>query len=827
MQPESIFPAIKVIKDKAQYKASAVISMAAILKANLMGDEKELAFESGNYLTYLDPRRLQNIRADFVAALSSLPERITLEMRITSVPDLVCKAHGRLSIVFIIHTSSDSEEKAKEEVISSYLSLMALFGVYFQEADFLPVNSDEPSVIIDMPEKPYYALSIQRRAETIQLSHPFQIHEIGLLAGTKAEEIEGQYVRHIFPWVPSLDNWSHLLDMMMAQIDSVQLIVRLKKAIIERFKVAEMENIVLQCESFLDNNAVNQLAFKKQVVMIRDCVIDRIAALSSAAYQIGVFLAAPHPIDKTLGDVIGQAITLSVGKGKAKNENIYIGGYTFTDLPVENAMDYQYFYEKEAFSAEEAACVFRIPSPPFQDRPGLPMRRCRTGFAMLPSNYTKKDDRINLFINRHQQSRQTISTGIEDRVRHTFIIGQTGTGKSTLMESMIMQDIHNDKGLAVIDPHGDLIDSILGKIPKKRLEDVILFDFLDRRHPIGFNPLQWSTTDERDLIIDDIYTTIDHIYDMHTTGGPIFESNLRGMLKLLMGDRHNDNFTGTLLEFNLCYSERKFRSWLKNRIEDPVALDFINELENTTGEASIASLSPYITSKFGRFISDSTLKRIIGQERTSFDFDDIINSGKIFLIKLGKGRFGSKISALLTNQLVTRFKYAAMKRGDMKPEQRREFFLYIDECHSLPSDNITELLSEARKYRMGLILSTQYAAQLAEKPSANKFLSAIIGNVGSLIIFRLGQEDARLMAPVLHPQFNTMDIVGLPNFQGYARMHTSEDSVPPFSFVTGQETTAYKANIAKLIRILSTKKYGMDAEDVDKKIYARREIWKT
>ncbi|MBN1663567.1 MAG: type IV secretion system DNA-binding domain-containing protein [Deltaproteobacteria bacterium] len=824
MTTETTFPAITVNNKGDRFKVSAAVELASILKANLLGEQKELSAEGGEYLNTLDPRKLQGIRTAFVTSLSSLPEEIILEMRISSVPDLACMAHGRLSIVFVIITCAYDEEKAKETVIAGYLSFMNLLTVYFPEGEFRPVASDNEAAIVDMPATLHHALAVRRREESIQLSHPFQKSAVGLLADAKGEERAGQSVRHIFPWIASLDEWSHLLDMLMAQIDPVQLIVRLKKASISTEETARMEDTVRQCENFLHSGVPYQLALKKQVEMIRDCAIQRLVALSHAAYQVGVFLAAPHPVDNVLGDVVGQAVTRR-GKG-GPNENIYQGGYVLSEVPVDDAMDEQFFGEAEAFSAEEAACAFRIPSPPVEDRPGLALRQSRTGFAMLPGNYTVGEGRISLFVNKHRHSAQEVSQGIDDRMRHAFIIGQTGTGKSTLMESMIMQDIQNGRGLAVIDPHGEMIDSILGKIPKRRVEDVILFNFLDRRRPIGFNPLKWSTLDERDLIIDDIYTTFDHLYDMKQTGGPIFEMHFRGMMKLLMGDQQDTEFTGTMLEFSLCYLDARFRSWLLARIKDPVSRDFVKEAEDAGGDARIQNIAPYITSKFNRFINDTTLRRIVGQEKTAFDFDDIINNGKIFLVKLGKGRFGSQVSGLLTNQLVTRFKYAAMKRGDMKPRDRREFFLYIDECHNLPSDNITELLSEARKYRMGLVLATQYAAQLAEKAAANKFLSAVIGNVGSLFIFRLGQEDARLMSPILQPQFGAMDVVGLPNWHGYARMHTSGDSVPPFSFATRKEETPYKEAIADLIINLSRQKYGMAAEDVDEQINARRLKWK-
>jgi hypothetical protein len=266
---------------------------------------------------------------------------------------------------------------------------------------------------------------------------------------------------------------------------------------------------------------------------------------------------------------------------------------------------------------------------------------------------------------------------------------------------------------------------------------------------------------------------------------------------------------------------------LKHSIKDPQISDFVKELEQTGGEASIENLSPYITSKLSRFTHDITLRRIVGQEKTSFDFDEIMNKGKILLVKLGKGRFGATVSALLANQIVTRFKLAAMKRGDMPHKDRRDFFLYVDECHNLPSENFMELLSEARKFRMGLVLATQYTAQLGSaSQKENNFLSAILGNVGTILIFRLGQEDAVKLSPALHPNFNSLDITGLPNWQGYARLQMSNEPTPPFSFRTQKDEAPYDKQLAVKIRNMSRFIYGNDCREVDAQILRRRSLWK-
>jgi hypothetical protein len=327
-------------------------------------------------------------------------------------------------------------------------------------------------------------------------------------------------------------------------------------------------------------------------------------------------------------------------------------------------------------------------------------------------------------------------------------------------------------------------------------------------------------------MIDEIYDTLDKIYSMKETGGPIFESHLRGMLRLLMGSKPASDYKPTILEFRDCYLYKDFRKWLMARNDDSITKDFIKEVEKAGGDAHINNISQYVTSKFGRFVHDTTLMNIIGQEETPFNFEEIMETGKILLVKLGKGRFGPSVSGLLANQLVSHFKHAAMKRGEMRPEERKDFYLYVDECHNLPASNFTELLSEARKYRMGLVLATQYARQLQSERPGDNLLSAILGNVGCLITFRLGQEDARLLAQSLYPYFNTMDIIGLPNWQGYCRLQIRNNTVAPFSFESVMDKTPYDKKVARKVRDLSRQIYGCDVETIKKQIEYRRNIWK-
>lgn len=819
------FPRVVVSHNGEGFEAVAGIRLKSILKGNLLlttGD-----FSSAlNPLPYpLDPRFLHQARTALLHAIEGWKPSVTLELHLTALPNLTEKSHSQLMIALLIRCAAATKHQAQEEIYSRYLHLMPLLASHCPEAEFKPIIDENNLAMHTTPFAPQHAVSIQRRQELLSLSIPVKRFSVGFDARNDNWDTLGESVNHVFPWRPSFDDWSRLANTLLGQLDPLQIIIRLRPGANTTEAVESCREVISSCERFLAGIDAYQLTLNLQATLIRDLALEKLSYLTKPCFSLAVLLLAPGPIDSSLVNVTAQAIAGALAKNDGGCD--FSGGFSISEIDVHEALKRGFFPESEPFSPDEAACAFRLPSPPLGEQPGIPVRRSRTAAAFLPPKGENPEECITLAINEHLGLKQAITMSVDDRMRHLFVIGQTGVGKSTLMETAILQDIRAGRGVAVIDPHGEMAESLLGKIPKERAEDVILFDLLDRKQPIGFNLLQWNTLEERDLIIDELYLTLDRIYDMRQSGGPIFESNFRGMLKLLMGDRKRADFVPTLLEFTLCYQSKRFRQCLKSTVQDPQVQDFLEELEETHGEGSINNLSPYITSKFSRFINDTSLQRIIGQEKSGFDFENIMNSGKIFLAKLGKGRFGSVVSALLANQMVSRFKFAAMKRGEMPRDKRRDFFLYVDEAHNLPAENFMELLSEARKYRMGLTLSTQYTAQLGEPGGKkNDLLAAILGNVGTLALFRLGNEDSSKLAPVLSPIFNAQDISGLPNWQGYLRTQTGRDFIPPFSFRTEPDKTPFNQVLAERIRYLSQLKYGKEATLIDKEIIHRRTWWK-
>ena len=338
----------------------------------------------------------------------------------------------------------------------------------------------------------------------------------------------------------------------------------------------------------------------------------------------------------------------------------------------------------------------------------------------------------------------------EDRRRHLYIIGQTGTGKSTLIGNLVMEDIRSGKGLAIIDPHGELVENALGFVPKERLNDVIYFNAGDLERPMGINMLDYNfdRPEEKTFIVNEMINIFDKLYDLKTTGGPMFEQYMRNALLLMMEDMPNE--PATLIEVPRIFSDPAYRARKLARIKNPVVVDFWEkEAAKAGGEASLANMTPYITSKFTSFISNDYMRPIVGQPKSAFNFREVMDSGKILLVNLSKGRIGDLNAQLLGLIVTGKLLMAALSRADIaEGANRRDFYLYIDEFQNFATDSISTILSEARKYRLNLIVAHQFIAQLTEK-----IRDSVFGNVGSILAFRVGPQDAEFLEKQFEPVF--------------------------------------------------------------------------
>ena len=395
----------------------------------------------------------------------------------------------------------------------------------------------------------------------------------------------------------------------------------------------------------------------------------------------------------------------------------------------------------------------------------------------------------------------------DDRRRHMYLIGKTGMGKSTILENMIIEDIRSGAGLAVVDPHGDLAEKVMEFIPSDRINDVIYFNPADMDNPIAFNVVEHVDANVRHLVASGLIGVFQKLWA--DSWGPRLEYILRNAILAVL-----DYPESTLLAVTRMLSDKPFRKKVIEHIQDPVVKAFwVNEFAGYNDKFASEAVSP-IQNKVGQFLSSAIIRNIVGQVKSSLDMREIMDEGKILILNLSKGRIGEDNSALLGAMMITKIQLAAMSRVDILEKDRRDFYLYVDEFQNFTSDSFANILSEARKYRLNLILAHQYIEQLTEMV---KF--AVFGNVGTLIAFRVGAADAEALAPEFMPTFTEEDIVNLPKYEIYLKLMIDGIASEPFSArgIIPLPDSEKTGNTEKVINV-SRERYSSVREVVEDKI---------
>lgn len=480
---------------------------------------------------------------------------------------------------------------------------------------------------------------------------------------------------------------------------------------------------------------------------------------------------------------------------------------------------YRSFVEKKKqkflLSSEELASIFHLPLSS-TETPNIEWLKARTA----PPPYNIPKEGIFLGESVFRNKRIPIHMLPDDRRRHMYIIGTTGTGKSTIMVDMIIQDIKNGEGCCFIDPHGEAIDAILRNIPPERADDVIHFDPGDVGRPMGLNMLEVHNEAEKDFAAGEMISIFYKLVTDPSMIGPMFEHYMRNAMLTLMSDVGSPN---TIVEIPRILTDKDFQKFQLKHVTDPIIRAFWEkELPQTSGQTK-GEMLPYLVSKIGAFIENTMMRNIIGQSRSSFDFGDIMNSKKIFLANLSKGRIGEMNMKLLGMILVTKLQMAAFERVHIPPEQRHDFFLYMDEFQNFITDSIATILSEARKYRLDLIMAHQYVAQLSPKQGDTKVRDAVFGNVGTLCCYRVGVDDAEMIAKQLAPTFNEFDVMNIEAYTAYIKLMVKNEQARPFSMkVPNNPPGDHK--IAEALKQLSRYKFGRDKAIVEAEIYEKSRL---
>jgi len=407
-----------------------------------------------------------------------------------------------------------------------------------------------------------------------------------------------------------------------------------------------------------------------------------------------------------------------------------------------------------------------------------------------------------------------------DRMRHVYIIGATGTGKSELLKDMILQDIKAGQGVCFMDPHGDAVEDLLQMIPPERAEDVIYFRPSDTERPMGLNLLEANTEDQKHFAATAVINMMYKLFDPYKTGivGPRFEHSVRNAMLTAMSDEGS-----TFVEVMRILTDSKFVQELLPKVTDPIVRRFWTDQIAQTSDFHKSEVLDYITSKFGRFVTNKMIRNIIGQSKSSFSFREVMDNGKILFVNLSKGELGEENSSFLGLILVPRILMAAMSRADTSEPQRRDFYLYVDEFQNFATPDFAQILSEARKFHLALCVANQFIGQVDEEVK-----NAVFGNVGTKIAFRVGVTDANYLAREYTPVFNEEDLLNIERYHAYVKTIVNNEPVPPFSMSLlkdmNKQRETMNPKVAEIIKEMSRLKYGRDVRLVDSEIARRAKL---
>ncbi|MBP7819282.1 type IV secretion system DNA-binding domain-containing protein [Candidatus Gracilibacteria bacterium] len=472
----------------------------------------------------------------------------------------------------------------------------------------------------------------------------------------------------------------------------------------------------------------------------------------------------------------------------------------------------KHFLKKMILSTDELASLFHLPNIRYNQAPNIAWQNYK--IAPPPKNIPTEG--ILLGHNLYRGVKTEIRMKNEDRFRHFYVIGQTGTGKSSIFQSMIRQDLKSGAGLCVIDPHGSLVDDILPFIPKERADDVIYFSPADLERPMGLNLFEAEGEAERDLVALDAMNIMIKMFDEEIFGPRIQDYFRNGCLTLM---EYPDG--GALTDIVRLFTDDAFQQTRVEHVKNPIVRSFWDNQMAQTGAREKQEMIPYFAAKFGAFVTNAMMRNIIGQTKSSFDFSDVMQEGKILLMNLSKGEVGDINSKLLGLIIVSKLQMAALRRQRIPKELRRDFYLYIDEFQNYITDSIESILSEARKYRLSLNLAHQYIGQLSEG-NDEKIKNAVFGNVGTMMAYKIGAQDAEYLAKEMAPVFSDQDLINVDKYKAVMKLSIDTQPSRPFSITPlNPYTEKGDMQLAEAYKQLSRLKFGRDVEFVSREILRR------
>jgi len=467
---------------------------------------------------------------------------------------------------------------------------------------------------------------------------------------------------------------------------------------------------------------------------------------------------------------------------------------------------------KMYLNTEELTSLFHFPT---RETETAAVKRLEAKQAPAPANTPQEG--VLIGINEYQGEQTEVHIKDEDLMRHMYIIGKTGGGKSVYEANLVLHHIREGRGVCVVDPHGDLVDDVLSAMPKERAEDVVVFDPSDIERPMGLNMIEYNPEhpEQKDFAVGNMIRIFQKLFPPEMIG-PMFEHQMRNVMLTLLDDIDDP---GTLVDIPRMFTDEEYQKQKMKNVKDPLVKDFWEKEMAKTSDFHKSEMLGYLISKVGAFVENTMMRNIIGQPHSAFDVREIMDNNKILLVNLSKGKVGELNSDLLGMIIVSKIQMAAMSRADVPQDERQDFFLFIDEFQNFVTDSIAVILSEARKYRLSMTMAHQYVAQLAEKSEAVR--DAVFGNVGSMVCMRVGAPDADFLENEFEPVFDKNDLLNTPKFSAFAKIIIDNKPTKPFNIKLPPPSDNINHKQVEIIKQISRLKYGKDRSIVEEEINRR------
>lgn len=758
---------------------------------------------------------------EFVQALAGLSQAEAdpvLALRLISQPHPDIAERGRLSIAFLVRVSAPTETAARDFALSQWRTIKTMLPLGHEH-----VFAYEP---------------VTDAAELAALLRPFRPDTVSEIVRRESVPQRGGDRFAVYPFTASGLDLHNLCWTLLRQPVPAMISIHLVPTALRAWEQATFDR------AMLGENDPASIQERAQAV---DDPPDSISQWWKAAAQLGPAQAnhylfetlrtRPYLLRVNVASRAGASLLLPEMAAAALfgppvyNNGVAYGGYeiaragTLRERAVLRRNLAAIDVEQWVFSAapeglprlrhlvseREAALTFRLPVPGQEGIPGVALMDAKP--VAPPPGLPARGTILGESVIRTGGLPMRIMQAMDDRRRHSYIVGRTGAGKTTLIENLVLQDIEAGQGVCVVDPHGDLIEELLARIPARRAADVILFDASDETRPIGLNLLDAPDETAKQRVTSEFIALLTRMYDPHNQGivGPRFQHNVRHAMLTAMSVEGS-----TLIEVVRVLTDHRFVRRILPHIKDPLLRRYWTDQIANTSDFHKSEILDYIVSKFSRFVGDARIRHIVGQRKTTINFREIMDQRKVLLVSLSKGKIGPESAQFLGLLLMQELLIAALSRSDQAVDQRPDFFLYVDEFQNFATDLFGTMLSEGRKYGIVATVANQYLTQLP-----HDIREAIFGNVQTLVSFRLGTQDAVALHQEMHPLLGADDLLNLPKYAACVKLLVDGVATRPFTMRTLPDTRVPDAAQAERLREASRLAYGRDSAEVSAEIFAR------